>query len=111
LREVEDAMKRIGAAIAVGMLIFAGPAFAGQLDNLNTPYASRGACESANAGFSNEVADSLLAQFPNFFDSEGDVRSFLTRAFPCEANPSDGNWYIKDRRFAVINSDWYQHRH
>ena len=24
---------------------------------------------------------------------------------------SDGNWYIRDHRFDVINSDWYQHRH
>jgi hypothetical protein len=104
-------MKRIGTAIAVGMLMIAGPAFAGQLDNLDTPYASRGACESANAGFSNEVRDSLLEQFPNFFDSEGDVQSFLTRAFPCELDPADGNWYIRDQRLAVLTSDWYQHRH
>jgi hypothetical protein len=104
-------MKRIGTAIAVGMLMIAGPAFAGQLDNLGTPYPSRGACESANAGFSNEVRDSLLEQFPNFFDSEGDVQSFLTRAFPCELDPADGNWYIRDQRLAVLTSDWYQHRH
>ena len=104
-------MKKIGSAIAVGLLMAASPALAGQLDNLDTPYASRGACESANAGFSNEVRDGLLAQFPNFFDSEGDVQSFLTRAFPCEIDSSDGNWYIRDRRFAVLNSDWYQNRH
>lgn len=104
-------MKRVGSAIAVAMLVVAGPAFAGQLDNLDTPYASRGACESANAGFSNEVRDPLLLQFPNFFDNEGDVASFLTRAFTCEPNESDGQWYIHDHRIDVLNSDWYQRRH
>ena len=75
-------MNRIGKAIAVGLLMVAGPAFAGQLDNLDTPYASRGACESANAGFSNEVRDFLLEQFPNFFDSEGDVRKLSYPSIP-----------------------------
>jgi hypothetical protein len=104
-------MTMIRIAIALGALTIATPALAGQLDNLDTPYASRGQCESANAGFSNEVRDSLLDQFPNFFDSEGDVQSFLTRAFTCELNEADGQWYIHDHRFEVINSDWYQHRH
>lgn len=98
-------------SIAIGALLIATPAFAGQLDNLDTPYASRGECESANAGFSNEVRDSLLQQFPNFFDSEGDVASFLTRAFTCELDESDGQWYIHDHRIDVLNSDWYQRRH
>lgn len=104
-------MNNIRVSIAAGIFLIAAPAFAGQLDNLDTPYASRGQCESANAGFSNEVRDSLLQQFPNFFDNEGDVSSFLTRAFPCELNDSDGQWYIHDHRFDVLNSDWYQHRH
>ena len=104
-------MNRRLIPLALGSLMLAGPAVAGQLDNLDTPYPSRGACESANAGFSNEVRDSLLEDFPNFFTSEGDVASFLTRAFTCELNASDGQWYIHDHRFDVIASDWYQHRH
>ena len=104
-------MDKIRISIAIGALMAASPAFAGQLDNLDTPYASRGDCESANAGFSNEVRDSLLEQFPNFFYNEGDVASFLTRAFTCELDASDGQWYIKDHRFDVLTSDWYQHRH
>jgi len=104
-------MKSVRILIAIGTLVIASPCFAGQLENLDTPYGSRGACESANAGFSNEVRDSLLEQFPNFFYNEGDVASFLTRAFTCELNGSDNQWYIHDHRFDVINSDWYQHRH
>jgi hypothetical protein len=53
----------------------------------------------------------LLDNFPNFFDSEGDVASFLTRAWTCELNESDGQWYIGDHRFDVLNSDWYQRHH
>lgn len=104
-------MKKLRNAAAVGMLVLASPCFAGQLENLDTPYGSRGECESANAGFSNEVRDPLLQQFPNFFYNEGDVASFLTRAFTCELSESDGNWYIHDHRFDVIRSDWYQRRH
>ena len=103
-------MKTRTLVAGLAAIAAAGPASAGQLDNLNTPYSTRGACESANAGFSNEVRDSLLDNFPNFFSSEGDVASFLTRAFPCEVNASDGQWYIKDHRLQVLTSDWYQRR-
>lgn len=104
-------MNKVRISAAIGALILTTPVFAGQLDNLDTPYGSRGECESANAGFSNEVRDDLLQQFPNFFNNEGDVASFLTRAFTCELNESDGQWYIHDHRFDVIRSDWYQRRH
>ena len=103
-------MKIISLLVGIAALTTAGPAFAGQLENLNTPYPTRGACESANAGFSNEIRDSLLDNFPNFFASEGEVASFLTRAFPCELNASDGQWYIKDHRLQVLTSDWYLRR-
>ena len=97
----------IAAIAAIGV---ATPAAAAHLDNLDTPYASRGACESAVAGFNSDVRGELLDNFPAFFSSEGEVSSFLTRAFPCEFNQADGNWYIQDDRLEVLTSDWYQQR-
>jgi|SRR5215207_10790844 len=104
-------MKTVSVLAGIGMIALAGSASAAHLDNLDTPYESRGACESAVAGFNSEVRGPLLDSFPAFFSSEGDVSSFLTRAFPCEINGSDGQWYIQDHRFEVLTSDWYQHRH
>lgn len=95
---------------ALGISAFTSTAHAGHLDNLDTPYASRGACESAVAGFNSDVRSDLLTAFPNFFDSNGDVSSFLTRAFSCEL-ADDENWYISDNRFEVLTSDWYTRRH
>ena len=94
---------------AFAVIALAAPAAAAHLDNLDTPYPTRGACESAVAGFNSDVREQLLDQFPTFFSNEGEVSSFLTRAFPCELE-GDGNWYIQDHRLEVLTSDWYQHR-
>jgi hypothetical protein len=94
---------------AVAVVALAAPAAAAHLDNLDTPYPTRGACESAVAGFNSDVRDDLFDQFPNFFSNKGEVSSFLTRAFPCELE-GDGNWYIQDHRLLVLTSDWYLHR-
>ena len=48
----------------------------------------------------------LLDQFPTFFQTQGDVASFLTRAFPCEQG-GDGNWYIRNHLAQTLSSDWY----
>ena len=88
----------------------AAPAFAAHLDNLETPYPSRGACESAVAQFNGDVRPGLLDQFPMFFDRNGDVASFLTRAFPCEYDETVDAWFITDHRGEVLFSDWYQHK-
>jgi hypothetical protein len=93
------------AAIAVGT-----PASAHHLENLDTPYASRGECESTVARFNQDDIDMLLERFPTFFSGQGDVESFLTRAFPCEMNAEDGQWYIQNDLAATLGSDWYQHR-
>jgi hypothetical protein len=96
--------------LVLGALMIASPAAAHHLDNLGTPFASRGACESQNAIFDTEDSEMLLDRFPQFFATYGEVRSFLTRAFTCEPNEADGQWYITDHRLEVLNSDWFQRR-
>ena len=104
-------MKTLSTLAGIATIALASSGYAAHLDNLDTPYESRGACESAVAGFNSDVRDPLLDNFPAFFSNAGDVSSFLTRAFPCEISDSDGQWYIQDDRLQVLNSDWYQHRH
>jgi hypothetical protein len=102
---------KLSIIAGIAAIAATAPAAAAHLDNLDTPYSSRGACESAVAGFNSDVRGALLDQFPAFFDSEGDVSSFLTRAFPCQFDQENGNWYIQDHRLEVLTSDWYQQRH
>lgn len=76
----------------------------------NVPYASRGQCESASAAQSNAEKDWVLATFPDLFDSTGQVASFLTRAWTCDLNSSDGQYYIVNHIDEVLGSSWYQQR-
>lgn len=94
--------------VAMAVASCGAPALAAHLDNLDTPYPSRGACESAVAQFNGEVREGLLDQFPNFFARNGVVASFLTRAFPCEYDAAQDAWFITDHRGEVLFSDWYQ---
>jgi hypothetical protein len=104
-------MKRLSILAGITSLIIASPAPANHLVGNHDPFPSRGACESYTAEGMAEDRGPLLDNFPQFFNNEGDVASFLTRAWTCELNESDGQWYIGDHRFDVLNSDWYQHRH
>ena len=104
----EDAMKRFTIFMLAGALVVPTAAMA---HDTETPYPTRGACESASAAMSNDERDWVLASFPDLFRSGGDVSSFLTRAFTCDRNPSDGQWYISDHIADVLDSDWYLHRH
>ena len=52
----------------------------------------------------------LLEAFPDYFSSQGEVASFLARAFPCEQSQSDGEWYIQNHLVQVLQSDWYLRR-
>lgn len=97
-------------AAAIAAAAAGTPASAHHLQNLDTPYASRGECESTVAHFNQDDIDMLLQNFPTFFSTQGDVESFLTRAFPCELNSEDGQWYIQNDLAATLGSDWYQHR-
>lgn len=104
-------MKKLAILAAVTAMTAAAPASANHLLHLDTPYASRGECEAAVAHFNSDDRDDLLERFPSWFDSRGDVQSLLTRAFPCELNDADGQWYIKSELGAVLASEWYQGRH
>jgi len=102
-------MKAISLLAGVAVLVVSTNAPAHHLENLNTPYESRGACESAVADFNSDDWDMLLERFPDFFSSHGEVASFLTRAFPCEQG-GDGNWYIQNRLAQTLGSDWFLRR-
>lgn len=95
------------AALAVSAVVVVSPAAANHIQYLNTPFSNLGACEAQRASLSNDD-DFLLDAFPQLFSSEGEVRSFLNRAFKCEQRGSD--WYITDHRIEVIQSDWFQRR-
>lgn len=96
-------------AMAIVSLAVAAPAAADHIDYLQTPFESRGDCEAMRQSLSNDD-DDLQDRFPQLFSSEGEVRSFLNRAFTCEQRTSDGAWYIVDHRREVLSSDWFQRR-
>lgn len=101
-------MKSVLVLAGLAALATGTPASAQHLANLNTPYPTRGDCESAMASFNDDVRDRLVAFFPNLFATEGQAASFITRAFTCELNASNDHWYITDRRAEVTASDWFQ---
>lgn len=103
-------MRYLKAALALGAFAVAAPAAADHINNLDTPYASRGACESAIAQFAAEDGPILLQRFPQFFSRRGDVASFLTRAFSCDYDPAGQAWFITDRRVEVLTSEWFLRR-
>ena len=102
-------MKYLSAVMVAGTIAIASPAAANHIDHLDTPFPTRGGCEAATSALSNDD-DWLLDAFPDVFSSAGEVRSFLSKAFTCEINPSDGNFYITDHRQEVLDSEWFQRR-
>lgn len=100
-------MKRLSIAAGIAAMSVATAAAA---HDTTTGFASRGACEAASAGMSNDENAWLLATFPDVFDTTGEVASFLTRAWTCDRNPSDGLYYITDHRLEVLDSDWFAQR-
>lgn len=75
-----------------------------------TAFPSRGACESASAAMSNDENSWLLDTFPQLFDTTGEAASFLTKAWTCDRNPSDGQYYIIDHIEQVLASQWFARR-
>jgi hypothetical protein len=102
-------MSRLFWLLAGAAALMASPAAANHVFHLDDPFASRGACEAERASLSNDD-DFLIDQFPDLFSSEGEVRSFLNRAFTCEPNSGDGQWYINDHRLEILGSDWFTRR-
>lgn len=103
-------MIKLLTPLGLGALLVASPAAANHIFNLDTPFASRGECEAETASLDNEDADSLVDRFPGLFSTTGEARSFIGRAFTCELNDGDGQWYITDHRQQVLDSDWFQRR-
>jgi hypothetical protein len=91
-------------------LVLAGISTAAAAHDTTTGYASRGGCEAASAAMSKADAPWLLAAFPDLFDTTGEAASFLTRAWTCDRNPSDGLYYITDHIEDVLGSDWFAQR-
>lgn len=74
------------------------------------PYPTRGACESAAAQMSADDWDFVMAASMGFFSTRGEVASMLTRQFTCDLG-QDGQWYITNRRFEIMASDWFEKRY
>ncbi|ANY21180.1 hypothetical protein A6F68_02688 [Tsuneonella dongtanensis] len=103
-------MRLATITFALAATALATPALANHILNLDTPYASRGACEAAVAQFSAEDREMLLDRFPTFFHRNGDVASFLTRAFTCEFESAEQAWFIHDHRGEILASEWFQRK-
>lgn len=100
-------MKTFSILMGAGLLVLASAAAA---HDTTTAFASRGDCESASAAMSNAEKDWLVATFPDLFDTTGEAASFLTKAWTCDANPSDGQYYITDHIQEILDSRWFARR-
>ena len=100
-------MMKLAICAIIGAAALASPAAA---HDTETGFATRGACESASASMSNAEKDFLLEAFPDLFDTTGEASSFLTKAWTCDRNDSDGLWYITDHIEEVLASDWFANR-
>ena len=104
---MENMMKKFSALAVFASASLATPVAA---HDTETGFASHGACEAASAAMSNGENDWLVATFPQFFDTTGEAASFLTRAWTCDRNPSDGQFYITDHVGQTLGSDWFAQR-
>ena len=100
-------MKNLSIIAGIAAVTFATAATA---HDTTVGYSTRGGCEASTAMQSNAEKDWLLDTFPQFFTTEGDVSSFLTRAWTCDRSSSDGEYYITDHVADTLSSDWFQHR-
>lgn len=103
-------MKRYLILAAASSVLMATQASASHVNHTDEPFASRGDCESMNADLRSDDREMLQVAFPQFFSSDGEVESFLTKAMKCEFNSSDGNWYITNHIEEVLASEWFLRR-
>lgn len=103
-------MNKILVLAALSAALTAAPAPASHVGHTNTPFASRGECEAMNADLRSDDREVLQIAFPQFFSSDGEVESFLTRAMTCELNPGDGQWYITNHIEEILASEWFLRR-
>jgi hypothetical protein len=104
---MEIVMNKIAICVLVGAAAVATPALA---HDTTTPYPTRGACEAGSAGMSNAENGWLVDTFPEVFDTIGEASSFLTKAWTCDRNASDGQYYITDHRQEILDSAWFARR-
>jgi hypothetical protein len=103
---MEANMKKLITLIAFAA---AGVSTAAAAHDTETPFPSRGACESASADMSNGENAWLLATFPDLFGTTGEAASFLTRAWTCD-QAADGQYYITGHIEDVLASHWFEQR-
>jgi len=103
-------MKSVSILAAVAAATIASPGVAHHADHLGIPYPTRGACEAESAQLRNGDREFLLDLAPQYFQTVGDVNSFLSRAFTCDLDNADGQWYFTDHRVEVLDSDWFLRR-
>jgi hypothetical protein len=106
-RAKEDMMRKLGLLAACGAAVLGTAAMA---HDTATGFSSRGACESASASMSNAEQGWLLESFPEFFDTPGEASSFLTKAWTCDLNASNGQFYITDHIEEILGSRWFDRR-
>jgi hypothetical protein len=104
---MEDMMRKFGLLIISAAAAWATAATA---HDTQTAFSSRGACEAASASMSNAEQDWLLETFPEFFDTAGEASSFLTKAWTCDVNASNGQFYITDHIEEILGSRWFDRR-
>jgi hypothetical protein len=100
-------MRKLCLLIAIGAAVLATAAMA---HDTATGFSSRGACEAASASMSNAEQDWLLESFPEFFDTSGEASSFLTKAWTCDLNASNGQFFITDHIEEILGSSWFDRR-
>lgn len=101
-------MKKIAILVALATAATSTAAVASH--DPTTPYTTRGECESAAAQQSAADWDFVMDASMGFFTTRGEVASMLTRQYTCDLG-EDGQWYITNRRFEVMESDWFEKRY